>query len=130
MLHSSISAHANLTTRTWNCAKRFCILVRFHYWQLFFNSRLEITQILKYMVLRASGRGFSDVAASPLIVFLIVVLSVLNGKQLSLPFTVFLLSLSGLVALYNVVVLIRAFIAIFDANTSVRRIQVLSTSKF
>ena len=82
------------------------------------------------MVLRASGRGFSDVAVSPLIVFLIVVLSVLNGKQLSLPFTVFLLSMSGLVALYNVVVLIRAFIAIFDANTSVRRIQVLSTSKF
>ena len=91
-----------------------------------FCSRLEITQILKYMVLRAAGRGFSDVAASPLIVFMIVVLSVLNGKQLSLPFTIFLLSTSGLVTYFAVFVFIRGLIAIFDANASVRRIQVLN----
>ena len=91
-----------------------------------FCSRLEITQILKYMILRSCGRAFSDVAASPLIVFLIVVLSVLNGKQLSLPFTIFVLSVSGLVAYFSIFVFIRGLIAIFDANASVRRIQVLN----
>ena len=90
-----------------------------------FHSRVEITQILKYMVLQAAGRAFSDVAASPLIVFLIVVLSVLNGVQLSLSFAIFILPMSGLVIFYTICLLTRAFIDIFDANTSVKRIQVL-----
>ena len=88
--------------------------------------RLEITQILKYMVLRATGLTFSDVAVSPMIVFLIVALGVLNGVQLSLFLAVFLLSMSRFAADSIGYFLIRALTFIFDANTSVKRIQVLS----
>ena len=92
--------------------------------------RLEITQILKYMVLRATGLTFSDVAVSPMIVFLIVALSVTNGVQLSLFLAVFLLSMSRFVADNIGYYLIRALTFIFDANASVKRIQVVLSVKF
>jgi ATP-binding cassette subfamily C (CFTR/MRP) protein 4 len=83
----------------------------------------EVTQILKYMVLRATGLAFTDVAATPLVVFVIVALTVLTGGKLSLYLAVFIISMSRLVADNSCYYAIRALTFLFDANTSVKRIQ-------
>ena len=93
------------------------------------HCRQEVTQILKYMVLRATGLAFTDVAATPLVVFVIVALTVLTGGQLSLYLAVFIISMSRLVAPDNTCYYaIRALTFLFDANTSVKRIQVYLAS--
>ena len=90
--------------------------------------RQEVTQILKYMVLRATGLAFTDVAATPLVVFVIVALTVLTGGKLSLYLAVFIISMSRLVADNSCYYAIRALTFLFDANTSVKRIQVYLAS--
>ena len=92
------------------------------------HCRQEVTQILKYMVLRATGLAFTDVAATPLVVFVIVALTVLTGGQLSLYLAVFIISMSRLVADNTCYYAIRALTFIFDANTSVKRIKVYLAS--
>ena len=95
---------------------------------LAYCSRQEVLQILKYVVLRATGMAFSDVVASPLVAFLIITPSVLTGGELSLRLAIFILSMSRLVADNTAYFVTRALIFIFDANSSVKRIQVFMHS--
>ena len=73
--------------------------------------------------------AFSDVTAAPVMVFLVVSLSVLTGRQLTLSLAIFILSMSRFVADNTAYFVVRALIFLFDANTSVGRIQVYTSHR-
>ena len=88
------------------------------------HSRMEIVKVMQQKSIQAMLTAYSFVAVVPLVLFLILVPGVMMGNTESLSSFFVILSLVQRLRTVGMIFLLRCFVTVFDARTSLNRIQV------